>query len=115
MIRRLRLAWPQPAVPGSPPNRPIRLLAVSDERAAALDHPANRAVLAPLDAVLGCGDLDPDYLAFLGDAFRAPLLYVRGNHDRGAAWSAGQDHLPHEMDGGIARVADVRLVGLSWP
>ena len=48
---------------------------------------------------LGCGDLEPDYLAFLADAFKAPLLYVRGNHDRGAGWSIGAEHIPDPLDG----------------
>ena len=28
-----------------------------------------------------------EYLSFVSDAFGAPLRYVRGNHDVGAAWA----------------------------
>lgn len=34
-----------------------------------------------IDLILSCGDLPPEYLSFLSDAFHAPLFYVRGNHD----------------------------------
>ncbi len=35
----------------------------------------------PVDIVLGCGDLPPEYLGRLGHRFKAPVFYVRGNHD----------------------------------
>ena len=76
------------------PSRPLRLLAISDEKSPTLDFERNRAQLGPIDAVLGCGDLEPDYLAFLADAFNAPLLYVRGNHDRDAGWTIGSERIP---------------------
>jgi len=60
----------------------VRLLAVGDEVSPALE----RAVLSPsfpkVDLILSCGDLPYDYLEFLVDAVDAPLLFVRGNHDR---------------------------------
>ena len=114
MIRRLALTLPH----GSPQDhneRPVRLLAVSDDREPALDFESNRSAMAPLDAVIGCGDLEPDYLAFLADAFRVPLLYVRGNHDRGANWQAGRAQLPQPLDGSSEQVMGLDLVGLSWP
>ncbi|MEN3009478.1 MAG: metallophosphoesterase [Candidatus Bipolaricaulaceae bacterium] len=60
----------------------MRILAVGDEVSPALE----RAVLSPsfpkVDLILSCGDLPYDYLEFLLDAVDAPLLFVRGNHDR---------------------------------
>ena len=53
----------------------------------ALEHAINREALGRLDAIVGCGDLEPTYLGFLGDAFGVPVAYVRGNHDRGGHWS----------------------------
>ena len=35
-----------------------------------------------VDLILSCGDLDANYLSFLVTMAHAPLLYVRGNHDR---------------------------------
>lgn len=116
MTRRLRLKWDAGSAAAGPAgHRAIRLLAVSDERDATLDNPGNRDELTPLDAILGCGDLEPDYLAYLGDAFRVPLLYVRGNHDRGGAWRAGSAHLPQPLDGRVETIAGVVIAGLSWP
>jgi uncharacterized protein len=114
VIRRISVRWPSGLA--APDGRPtVRLLAVSDERVKSLADARNRADIAPIDAVLGCGDLEPDYLSFLGDAFRAPLLYVRGNHDRGGAWDAGRQLVPISLDGRLERVAGLDFAGLSWP
>ncbi|HEY8439778.1 MAG TPA: hypothetical protein VIK65_14295, partial [Candidatus Limnocylindrales bacterium] len=67
---------------------------------------ANRAALEPLDGVIGCGDLDPRWLAFLADAFAAPLVYVRGNHDRGGDWDENRPVVPDPLPpGGVTRIA----------
>jgi Icc-related predicted phosphoesterase len=34
-----------------------------------------------IDLVLSCGDLPPEYLAFLSGKFGVPVYFVRGNHD----------------------------------
>ena len=73
--------------------RPVRLLAVSDEIEPRFDYERNRADLSRSTAIIGAGDLEPDYLDFLADAFQAPLLYVRGNHDRGGGWHEGSHHV----------------------
>jgi len=114
MIRRLRLA-PTAGALGAGRTGAVRLLAVSDERDPALDDARNRVALGRIDAVVGCGDLEPDYLCFLADSFRAPLFYIRGNHDRGAAWAAGENTLPGTLDDRIESVSGVRLLGFSWP
>ena len=109
MIRRLSLPWPALA------DRPARLLAVSDEAERALEFEANRAALGRVDGILGCGDLEPDYLAFLADSFHAPLLYVRGNHDRGANWTGLESVLPRPLNGRLDHLAGLAVAGLSWP
>jgi uncharacterized protein len=113
MIRRLTIG-PQ-ADGGDAQAPPVRLLAVSDELDPALDDQVNREQLGQVDAVVGCGDLEPDYLGFLADAFRVPLLFVRGNHDRGGAWDAGDAHVPQPLDGRIEVVSGLAIAGLSWP
>ena len=113
MIRRVSLPWPSNTTGAK--RDPVRLLAVSDEPDRALDFERNRAQLGRLDAVVGCGDLEPDYLSFLADAFRVPLLYVRGNHDRGANWQATSEVLPGALEGKCEAINGVALVGLSWP
>jgi Icc-related predicted phosphoesterase len=109
VIRRLSLPRP----PGLDDD--VRLLAVSDETDPALDHEVNRVGLGRIDAVVGAGDLEPDYLGFLADAFGAPLIYVRGNHDRGANWDARRRDLPQPLNRAIDTVRGLRLVGMSWP
>lgn len=116
MIRRISVAWPDDRPFRGREGRPIRLLAVSDEPEPALEMAQNRAAIAPIDAVIGCGDLDPRWLAFLADAFCAPLTYVRGNHDVGGDW--GERHLvvPDPVaSGSTSRLAGLQVAGFEWP
>jgi uncharacterized protein len=59
----------------------VRLLAVSDEVEPQLLDERTVAGLAPIDLLIGCGDLPADYLDALATHYAAPLLFVRGNHD----------------------------------
>jgi hypothetical protein len=111
---RVTLPWPDPDPFKDRGGRALRLLAVSDEVDPSLDSERTRAVLEPIDAVIGCGDLEPDYLAFVADAFRAPLAYVRGNHDVGRGWTAGRDLLPEPLaDGRVRDEQGLRLLAFS--
>lgn len=115
MTRRLTVHWPdrRPFAPGG--DRPLRLLAASDEIDPALEGPANREALEPVDLVVGCGDLAPDWLGFLADAFRAPLLYVRGNHDRRGPWPSPPG-IPAPSAGWVDRVIQgLPILALPWP
>jgi hypothetical protein len=116
VTRRLRIAWPDPRPFEARDGRPIRLLAASDEDDPTLDVAANRAALGPLDLVVGCGDLGPERIAFLGDAFpAAQLLFVRGNHDRGGPWPAPR-LLPDPLAGIDDRaLPGIAILGLPWP
>ncbi|HUS22244.1 MAG TPA: metallophosphoesterase [Aeromicrobium sp.] len=95
--------------------RTVRLLAVSDEREPAFDNEVNRRALGAVDGLIGAGDLEPGYLAFLADAFHVPLVHVRGNHDRGGGWAESSDKLPDPMDGSWHDLAGLAVAGLSWP
>jgi hypothetical protein len=112
---RLRVRWPDPAPFLGREGQPIRILAVSDEPDPSLDSPATRQRIGGVDLIVGAGDLEPDYLSFVTDAFDAPLRYVRGNHDVGAAWSATRRALlPEPMqDGRVVTEAGLRLLGFS--
>ena len=115
MTRRIAVAWPDPRPFDGREGRPIRLLAASDETDPALDHAANRDALGAVELVIGCGDLAPDRLAFLADAFHASLVYVRGNHDRGGPWREPR-HVPEQTAGAESGVvAGLFLLGLPWP
>ncbi|TME09034.1 MAG: hypothetical protein E6I65_11960 [Chloroflexi bacterium] len=115
MTRRLSLVWPDPRPFAARDGRPIRILAASDEHDPALDFAPNREALGRLDLVIGCGDLGLDQLGFLGDAFTTPLLFVRGNHDRGGPWPAPA-RLPMPFAGLDRRsLPGTTIIGLPWP
>jgi hypothetical protein len=112
---RLRLRWPDPAPFVDRDGRPIRILAISDEPDPSLDSAATRARLGPIDLIIGAGDLQPEYLSFISDAFGVPLRYVRGNHDVGSAWAHTEPALlPEPMpDARLVDEAGLRLIGFS--
>ncbi len=115
MTSRLSLRWPEAAPFAGRGGRPIRILAISDEPDPALDSAATRRAMGPVDFIVGAGDLEPPYLAFISDAFHAPLRYVRGNHDVGLAWRHTERAiLPEPLeDGEIVTEQGIRLLGFS--
>jgi uncharacterized protein len=115
MTDRLRVTWPDPAPFRDRAGRPIRILAVSDEVDPSLESAATRQRLGDLDMIIGCGDLEPNYLGFIADAFHAPLRYIRGNHDVGSAWGhTERELLPQPMaDGEVVEEAGIRMLGFS--
>ncbi|MBW2592561.1 MAG: metallophosphoesterase family protein [Deltaproteobacteria bacterium] len=63
------------------------------------------------DLIISCGDLPPEYLSFLMDAFQVPLYYVRGNHD------IRYDSKPPmgciDMHCRLERFGEVKILGLE--
>ncbi len=115
MIRRLTVVWPDARPFREHGGRALRLLATSDDFDPALEESENRETLGAIDLVIGCGDLSPDCLGFIGDAFHAPLVYVRGNHDRGDRWH-GPGAVPVPSAGLDTRsLLGVPLLALPWP
>lgn len=116
MTRRLAVVWPDHRPFEGRHGTPIRLLAVSDAVDPALDHAVNRENLGRVDAIVGCGDLEPAYLSFLGDAFGVPVAYVRGNHDRGGHWEETASHAPRPLASGRpVDVLGITVVPFEWP
>lgn len=117
MVRRLNLEWADHRPFAARGGKSIRWLAVSDDPDPALGHASNRADLGPLDAIVGCGDLEPDYLGFLADAFCVPLYYVRGNHDKGGRWDdTAARNAPRALASGRLHLLDgVSVAALEWP
>lgn len=115
MTDRLRVRWPDPEPFAMRNGKPIRILAVSDEPDRSLDSPGTREALGHVDLIVGAGDLQPEYLSFVTDAFHAPLRYVRGNHDVGPAWAHTERALlPQPMpDATVIEDAGLRIVGFS--
>ncbi len=58
-----------------------KILAVSDFIDKTLTRMVETKSLEPVDFIISCGDLDPEYLSFLRDRLDRPLFYVKGNHD----------------------------------
>lgn len=116
MINRLTIAWPDGRAFAGRGGRPIRFLVASDEPEPTLRNAANRDAMGRLDGIIGCGDLEPEWLMFLADAFNTPLVYVRGNHDRGGGWNKRPLLVPGWLDAGrVDRLAGIPVVGLEWP
>ncbi len=59
----------------------LRLLSVSDYIDKGLSQQVEAKTIGPVDLIISCGDLEPEYLSFLRDRLDAPLFYVKGNHD----------------------------------
>jgi hypothetical protein len=117
MIRRLSIVWPDAAPFRARDGRPIRWLAVSDDEEPALEYERNRADLGKLDAIVSAGDLQPDYLGFLADAFGVPLRYVRGNHDRGGRWAESVVRFTPQalQTASIDDLDGLPILTLEWP
>jgi len=59
----------------------VKILAVSDFVDKSLTQMVENKTLEPVDLIISCGDLDPEYLSFLRDRLDRPLFYIKGNHD----------------------------------
>ncbi len=74
LIRRSPFCSPR-QIPG------LNILAVSDFIDKSLTRRVENKTLGPVDLIISCGDMEPEYLSFLRDRLDRPLLYVKGNHD----------------------------------
>ncbi|MEA2060320.1 MAG: metallophosphoesterase family protein [Thermodesulfobacteriota bacterium] len=59
----------------------IKILTVSDYIDKSLKDKIKNKTHDPVDLILSCGDLPPEYLSFLRDRLDKPLYYIKGNHD----------------------------------
>lgn len=62
-------------------EKPVKILAVSDFIDSDLEDKVKQKALEPVDLIISCGDLAPEYLSFLRDRLDRPLYYIKGNHD----------------------------------
>ena len=60
----------------------MKILVVADEESRYLYDHYEPGRLDDIDLILSCGDIAPGYLSFLVTMSHAPVLYVKGNHDR---------------------------------
>ncbi len=59
----------------------LTILTLSDYVDSDLTHRVETGQLPPVDLIISCGDMAPEYLSFLRERLERPLLYVKGNHD----------------------------------
>ena len=59
----------------------MKILILSDVESKYLWDYFEKEKLEGIDLILSCGDLKPQYLSYLASFTKAPVLYVRGNHD----------------------------------
>ena len=64
-----------------------------------------------IDLIISCGDLESGYLSFLATICHAPVLYVRGNHDKKYAYKPPEGCVCIEDD--IYDFKGVRILGLG--
>ena len=89
----------------------MHVLTVSDIVASPLYPVSDRASLGPVDLIVACGDLPPEYLSYLAHAFNVPLLFVKGNHD-----IRSENYPPRgctDINGRILTFQGVRFLGLE--
>jgi hypothetical protein len=116
MTRHIELEWPDQRPFRDRGGAPIRLLVISDTRDPSLMDRRNRQALAPIDLIVGCGDLDCEDLSFVADGFDAPLVYVFGNHDSPERWAACTSFCPEPLGSTAVRhLAGLAIAGLTWP
>ncbi|MCF8061173.1 MAG: metallophosphoesterase [Deltaproteobacteria bacterium] len=90
---------------------PRRILVVSDTVVQALYRQFDGQRFGEIDLVLSCGDLPPEYLTFLTSVLKAPLCYVRGNHDIRYDTKPPDGCL--EIHGRIHSFGSLRVLGLG--
>lgn len=94
----------------------VRILAVGDEVSPTLERAVLSESFPKVGLILSCGDLPYDYLEFLVDAVAAPLVFVRGNHDRPVEAEDRVIRAPQgcvDADGRLVEVAGLLVLGLG--
>ncbi len=87
----------------------MRILALSDRVVDLLYGPGLVRAIGPVDLIIGCGDLPPEYLEYVVTQYNAPLLFVPGNHDADDLSVPGGE----SIDGRVVTVRGVRVAGLG--
>ena len=92
-------------------NNYIKILTVSDTVEPELKQPSDASRFAGVDLIISCGDLPPEYLAFLVNSLNAPLYYVGGNHD--IRYKAKPPEGGVNLHGRLIEFAGLRVLGLE--
>ena len=89
----------------------MKILVVSDKESKSLWDYYEPGKLDPYDLIISCGDLAPQYLSFLATFTKAPVLYVRGNHDD--CYEQTPPDGCTDIDGKFYHFKGLRIVGLG--
>ncbi len=89
----------------------MRILVIADIESKALWDYFDKSLIEGVDLIISCGDLNPRYLSFLATFTKAPVVYVKGNHD------GKYEDIPPEgctcIEDTIYEFNGVRLLGLG--
>lgn len=96
----------------------MKILAVSDRVLEQLYVGHIKEKFPDVGLIVGCGDLPFYYLEFLVSALDVPLVYVRGNHDKGPQYMADGRSLESvqggvELHGKVVEIEGLLMMGLE--
>lgn len=86
-------------------------MSVSDVIKPALDQHTDGGPFADIDLIVSCGDLPPEYLSRLVHYLKAPLYYVRGNHD--IRYDDKPPEGGNDLHGRLERFQGINILGLE--
>lgn len=95
----------------APVHHKLKILSVSDFIDKSLTKKVEDRTLEPVDLIISCGDLDPEYLSFLRDRLDKPLYYVKGNHD--IRYSATNPTGCENIHARVVRFKTLNIMGLE--
>ncbi|MEA3231628.1 MAG: metallophosphoesterase [Thermodesulfobacteriota bacterium] len=89
----------------------IKILSVSDIVEPMLDRRIESDLFKGIDLIVSCGDLPPEYLSRLAHFLKAPLYYVRGNHD--IRYDDKPPEGGNDLHGSLVRFEGIKILGLE--
>ncbi len=89
----------------------MKILVLADQESKSLYEFYTPEKIKDIDLIISCGDLRPEYLSFFATFSRAPVYYIRGNHD------CQYMHCPPEgcicIEDDIVTFKGIRIMGLG--
>lgn len=92
-------------------GRKIKILSVSDVVEPMLDQGIDSGLFSNIDLIVSCGDLPPEYLSRLLHYLKAPLYYVKGNHD--IRYKDKQPEGGNDLHGRLVKIKGINILGLE--
>ncbi|GCD11181.1 metallophosphoesterase family protein [Clostridium tagluense] len=89
----------------------VKVLLVSDIEDSYISDHFDYERFSEIELVISCGDLKADYLEYIANMIKAPLLYVNGNHDVNYLKTPPAGCI--SIDGKIFVYKNLRILGLG--